>query len=73
MRLPSIDLSIIFLSNPFQRWRLLRTSSHTTVARTLNTGTPKPYHWSFFVQKELKGTMNLGIAHQLRGMPGAFY
>lgn len=39
----------------------------------LNTGTPKPYHWSFFVQKELKGTMNLGIAHQLRGMPGAFY
>jgi hypothetical protein len=39
----------------------------------LNTGTPKPYHWSFFVQKELKGTKNLGIAHQLRGMPGAFY
>lgn len=25
------------------------------------------------VQKELKSTINLGIAYQLRGMPGAFY
>lgn len=39
----------------------------------LNTGILKPYHWSFFVQKELTGTKNLGIAYQLRGMPGAFY
>jgi hypothetical protein len=39
----------------------------------LNTGKQKPYHWSFFVQKEINSTMNLGIAHQLRGMPGAFY
>jgi hypothetical protein len=39
----------------------------------LKTGTPKPYHWSFFIQRELKGTTNLGIEYQLRGMPGAFY
>ena len=39
----------------------------------LNTGTPKPYHWSFFIQKELKDSTNLGIAHQLRGMPGGYY
>ncbi len=39
----------------------------------LSTGKAKPYHWSFFIQKEIKGTMNLGVAHQLRGMPGAFY
>lgn len=42
-------------------------------ATYLNTGKARPYHWSFFIQKEIKGTMNLGIAHQLRGMPGAFY
>lgn len=39
----------------------------------LNTGIKKPYHWSFFVQKELQGAKNLGVAHQLRGMPGAYY
>ncbi|KAJ9130692.1 hypothetical protein NKR23_g12089 [Pleurostoma richardsiae] len=37
------------------------------------TGKVKPYHWSFFVQLEVRGAQNLGIAHQLRGMPGAFY
>ena len=60
------------------------SSFHTGMAYTLylitydrvtylNTGTPKPYHWSFFIQKELRGTTNLGIEYQLRGMPGAFY
>ncbi|KAF7513308.1 hypothetical protein GJ744_009729 [Endocarpon pusillum] len=39
----------------------------------LNTGKSKPYHWSFFIQKEIKSAVNLGIAHQLRGMPGAFF
>lgn len=39
----------------------------------LDTSVSKSYHWSFFVQKEIKGIRNLGIAHQLRGMPGAFY
>lgn len=39
----------------------------------LNTGRPKPYHWSFFIQKKVENGINLGIAHQLRGMPGAFY
>jgi hypothetical protein len=31
-----------------------------------------PRHWSFFVQVEVDGEKNLGIAHQLRGMPGNF-
>jgi hypothetical protein len=37
------------------------------------TGRTKPYHWSYFTQVEMKAGKNLGIAHQLRGMPGAFY
>ncbi|EPE04408.1 hypothetical protein F503_01412 [Ophiostoma piceae UAMH 11346] len=37
------------------------------------TGKTKPYHWSYFIRLEIKGNSNLGIAHQLRGMPGAFY
>lgn len=39
---------------------------------TYYTGKVKPYHWSFFIQLELQGGKNLGIAHQLRGMPGGF-
>ncbi|KGQ02116.1 hypothetical protein PAAG_11067 [Paracoccidioides lutzii Pb01] len=39
----------------------------------LNTSIPKPYHWSFFVQKEIKGKVRQGIAYQLRGIPGAFH
>ena len=38
-----------------------------------HTQNPKPYHWVYFIQLEIRGTMNLGIAHQLRGMPGGFY
>ncbi|KAK3940147.1 hypothetical protein QBC46DRAFT_386097 [Diplogelasinospora grovesii] len=37
------------------------------------TGKTKPYHWSYFIQVKFEGSKNLGIAHQLRGMPGAFY
>ncbi|KAI1167541.1 hypothetical protein F5B18DRAFT_444448 [Nemania serpens] len=37
------------------------------------TGKVKPYHWCYFIQTEINGRKNLGIAHQLRGMPGAFY
>jgi hypothetical protein len=37
------------------------------------TGKTKPYHWSYFIQVEVRGRKNLGIAHQLRGMPGGFY
>ncbi|CAG9994448.1 unnamed protein product [Clonostachys byssicola] len=37
------------------------------------TGKVKPYHWSYFIQTDLRGNKNLGIAHQLRGMPGGFY
>jgi len=37
------------------------------------TGKVKPYHWSYFVQIEASQGRNLGIAHQLRGMPGNFY
>jgi len=34
---------------------------------------PKPYHWAFFIKTERVGYKVLGTAHQLRGMPGAFY
>jgi len=37
------------------------------------TGKVKPYHWSYFIQLELEGGKNKGIAHQLRGYPGTFY
>ena len=37
------------------------------------TGKVKPYHWLYFIQTEAKVGKNLGIAHKLRGMPGAFY
>lgn len=37
------------------------------------TGKVKPYHWLYFIQIQLADGMNLGIVHQLRGMPGAFY
>ncbi|OIW30776.1 hypothetical protein CONLIGDRAFT_679534 [Coniochaeta ligniaria NRRL 30616] len=37
------------------------------------TGKVKPHHWSFFIQKEVNGGKDMGIAHQLHGMPGAFY
>jgi hypothetical protein len=36
------------------------------------SGTVKPYHWSYFVQRETKAGERLGIAHQLHGMPGSF-
>lgn len=35
--------------------------------------TIQPYHWSFFIQLRIEGTDNIGVAHQLRGMPGGFY
>lgn len=38
-----------------------------------HTGEVKPYHWSFFIEKESVGSSRLGIEHQLRGMPGSFY
>ena len=37
------------------------------------TGLTKPYHWSYFIEVEVRGAEILGVAHQLRGMPGAFY
>lgn len=37
------------------------------------TGKVKPYHWSYFIEVKIDGPKRLGIAHQLRGMPGAFY
>ncbi|KAI8634260.1 hypothetical protein F5Y19DRAFT_206524 [Xylariaceae sp. FL1651] len=37
------------------------------------TGKVKPYHWSYFIRTEVSGSKYLGIEHQLRGMPGAFY
>ncbi|KAH7139218.1 hypothetical protein B0J11DRAFT_575136 [Dendryphion nanum] len=33
----------------------------------------KPYHWLFFIQTSSSGSQTLGIAHHLRGMPGAFH
>lgn len=38
-----------------------------------HTGVTKPYHWSYFIEMEVSGPEVLGIEHQLRGMPGAFY
>ncbi|KAI0071751.1 hypothetical protein K474DRAFT_1630077 [Panus rudis PR-1116 ss-1] len=35
-------------------------------------GRTKPYHWSFFIETETF-SLTVGIAHQLRGMPGGFY
>ena len=35
------------------------------------SGKVKPYHWSFFIQVGQDQT--IGTAHQLHGMPGAFY
>jgi hypothetical protein len=39
------------------------TGTYATIAKA------KPYHWSFLIQKD-QGGQNLGIAHQLRGIPG---
>lgn len=39
---------------------------------TYYTNEIKPYHWSFFIETETQGIQRLGIAHQIRGMPGAF-
>ena len=39
----------------------------------LQTGVPKPYHWAFFIQTHVSTVKNAGIAHQLHGMPGAFF
>ncbi|RMD43303.1 hypothetical protein DV735_g1790, partial [Chaetothyriales sp. CBS 134920] len=37
------------------------------------SGTIQPYHWTYFIQLNVQGKENNGIAHQLRGMPGGFY
>lgn len=37
------------------------------------TQKPKPYHWAFFIMTQSIGHQMLGTAHQLLGMPGAFY
>ena len=37
------------------------------------TGKVQPYHWAFFIQIRISKKKNIGIVHQLRGMPGAFY
>jgi hypothetical protein len=34
---------------------------------------PKPYHWAFFIKTSTIEHEMLGIAHQLRDMPGAFH
>ncbi|GJN80293.1 hypothetical protein VFPFJ_01553 [Purpureocillium lilacinum] len=46
-----------------------------TYDRGTNSVTDKinPYHWAYFIQVELTSGENMGIAHQLRGMPGSFY
>jgi hypothetical protein len=37
------------------------------------TGKVQPYHWVFFIAIQTREGERTGIAHQLRGMPGAFY
>lgn len=37
------------------------------------TGETKPYYCLYFIQLEIIGAQNKGIAHQLCGMPGGFY
>ncbi|KAK4092925.1 hypothetical protein Purlil1_2850 [Purpureocillium lilacinum] len=53
-------------------------TKHTLFLVTYDRGTYftkaiKPYHWAYFIQTNLGPSGNKGIAHQLRGMPGAFY
>ncbi|KAI0071767.1 hypothetical protein K474DRAFT_1668665 [Panus rudis PR-1116 ss-1] len=36
-------------------------------------GATKPYHWSYYIETCPSNPMRAGLAHQLRGMPGAFY
>lgn len=37
------------------------------------TGHTQPYHWIFFIQTKTTGTEDVGIVHQLRGLPGGFH